>query len=76
MSERDDKASATFANVQADIIIGKNLAKHLKDVRSAIEILASDIALAIINNEVVDNRRQVLVELFGLEWDILEQLTP
>jgi hypothetical protein len=69
-----DQIQAIIYNVGADVIIGKNLKKHLIDVSLALAKLDFIIRVAKINNEVTIEREILLSELLKLGREILVQL--
>ena len=69
-----DKILTLFAHAKADVLLGKNLELHLKDIEGAIEAIHSKIDCLLIEGKTPTTHYEIGYSLYRLRDDILEQL--
>jgi hypothetical protein len=61
-------------NMQADIVIGKNLLVHLSDIHKSLLNLLIEVKASRINNEDTTSREALMTEILKMGNEILVQL--
>lgn len=67
-----DRWTSTFANIEADITLGKNLSEHLEVVNSCIEALNDKIDRTTDNPYFLNNLESICYQVYRLQNRIIK----